>query len=485
MTPAPTADPAASVALRHLKPAQIAAHPRNPRADVGDVTELADSIRSVGILEPLVVAPATDKAGDIVPEKFRLIAGHRRLAAARLAKAKTVPALVRTDLAGDDVAQLAAMLVENLQRVDLTPIEEGAGYQALLEFPGWTAAKIATTTGRSRATIRARVALAGLPEPTQARIHTGQITIDQASELVRYAKDPKALAKLEKAAGTPDWSYTLTRVKDDASKARAVAKALATLAADSPDVRVLSGSDLPTGWRWSATAAISALAGFSPPLDPVVHAETCPGHAVAVEASVEWRGSRAVHLVRPEPVCTTPAAHAEDTDPASVAAAAAEAAEKAAEAELLDQLAPAATLRREHLADCLAHGTGAHPTALDRAREILVRAGRPHPLLGYAAQLLRVPEEDLDASLEELDLGQLVVLADLLQEHGAEEGLAKHVHAWGSRSWTSGYRGRLGTVYGWSWTPAERAAMDRCAAAAADDDDGIVTVDDAGDLDDE
>lgn len=470
-----------TLTLLQLRPAQITTHPRNPRTEVGDVSALAESIRSAGILEPLIVAPATGKTGDIVPEKFRLIAGHRRLAAARQLKVKTVPAIVREDLAGDDTAQIAAMLVENLQRVDLTPIEEGAGYQALLEFPGWTAAKVAAATGRSRATVRGRIALAALPKGTRDRIHTGQITLDQAAELARRAGAPDALRELEKAAGTDGWFYTLQRVKDDEAKARALAKALAAAAEAHPGVRLLSGNDLPHGWRYRLTGVVP-LDRFDPDLDPETHAQACPGHALALEPHAGWRSGRAVYLVDQVAVCTTPEAHAEASDPVAAAAAAAEAERAATHTALLEQLATAATVRREHLAVCIARGTGAHQVALTTARAAVGKAYGAKRRR-YAADLLGTTEEDLEEFLQQLDLPALVVFADIVAAYPTDHDLATSLHAWGPKSWASGYRDRLTDVYGWTWTPGEAAALDftaeQLAAAQASEPD----LDDEGDDD--
>lgn len=153
-----------TVTLQDLKPAQIKPHKNNPRRVVGDLDELAASIGEQGILEPLIVAP--NGTGDT----YVLIAGHRRLAAAKQAKAKTVPCLVRDDLT-DPAVQLEAMLVENLQRADLTAVEEAQAYQQLLEFPGYTQPRIAKTTGRAIGTVRARLKLAQLPKPALSCSH--------------------------------------------------------------------------------------------------------------------------------------------------------------------------------------------------------------------------------------------------------------------------------------------------------------------------
>src|SRR6266581_4172034 len=138
--------------LQHLELGLIHPHKANPRHDVGDVTELAASMKAIGVLEPLIVATGANDFG------FTLIAGHRRLAAAHKAKLKTVPCHVRDDLNTSE-KQLEAMLVENLQRINLTAVEEADAYQALLEFPDYTVDKISKTTGRSLKTVKQRLAI--------------------------------------------------------------------------------------------------------------------------------------------------------------------------------------------------------------------------------------------------------------------------------------------------------------------------------------
>ena len=111
--------------------------PRNLRLQVGDVAEMAQSMRERGVLEPLIVAPGLDEGAGVV-----LIAGHRRLAAARLAKLATVPTIFRSDL-DSEAQQVIAMLIENGQRADLSATEEARGY--VLPNPsgaGWLTADL-------------------------------------------------------------------------------------------------------------------------------------------------------------------------------------------------------------------------------------------------------------------------------------------------------------------------------------------------------
>ena len=197
------------VAITTIRP-----HGANPRRNVGDVAELAASIAAHGLLEPLVVAPMNGS-------EYRLIAGHRRLAAAKHAGLTTVPALLREDL-DTPPTQLEAMLVENTQRVDLTPAEEAAAYKQLVAFPGYTATKAAKATGRSVKTVKSRLAIAELPEATLAKVHAGTMTLGDAEVLVEFAgtDDYDALVR---AAGTANFAFTVTRARENRHRTEALA----------------------------------------------------------------------------------------------------------------------------------------------------------------------------------------------------------------------------------------------------------------------
>ena len=126
----------------------ISPHPQNPRKDLGDLTELAESIRTTGILQNLTVVRNEDYT-------YTVIIGHRRLAAAKLAGLETVPCAV-VEMSEDD--QLATMLAENMQRSDLTVYEQAEGIQLLLDR-SFSISDIAEKTGFSESTIRRRTKL--------------------------------------------------------------------------------------------------------------------------------------------------------------------------------------------------------------------------------------------------------------------------------------------------------------------------------------
>jgi ParB family chromosome partitioning protein len=169
-----TASSASSTETRPVN--DLRPNPLNPRGElhVAGLDELADSIRAQGVLQPLLVTP-----GGVV------VAGHRRLAAARLAGLSEVPVVVR-DL--DAVQQQEIMLVENLQRQDLSAVEEARAYRRLLD-DGHTTAQLARRVGVPAARINARLVLLKLDEQVQWMFHRGDLPLTLASVLVKVA-DP-------------------------------------------------------------------------------------------------------------------------------------------------------------------------------------------------------------------------------------------------------------------------------------------------------
>lgn len=146
----------------------------NIRHELGDLGRLAESIREQGLLQPLLVTPHEGR--------YLLVAGSRRLAAATQAGLGTVPTLIREM---DQRDRLAAMLAENLQRGDLSPIEEAEGYARLLATPPRTSQrKLARLVGTSQPVISKRIALLGLPALTRQAIHDGRLSVRYAEELL-------------------------------------------------------------------------------------------------------------------------------------------------------------------------------------------------------------------------------------------------------------------------------------------------------------
>lgn len=161
----------------------------NLRRNVGNVTELAASIRTIGVLEPLLVTPAADG--------FAVVAGHRRLAAARKAGLEVVPCVVREM---SEVERVIAMVVENEQRSDLSPIESAEGYFRLIGM-GVTQKELAKKVGRSAKHVAARLALLELPRSVRGQVHAGRLGLGAAGALLELVDEPQVIEEI--AAGDP------------------------------------------------------------------------------------------------------------------------------------------------------------------------------------------------------------------------------------------------------------------------------------------
>ncbi len=162
--------------LADIPTAEIRPNPQQPREhfDEEALAALADSIREVGLLQPVLVR-AAEGGG------YELIAGERRWRAARRVGLQTVPAMVRV---ADDAAMLQHAIVENIQREELNPLEEAAAYQQLIEDFSLTHDEVATRVGKSRATITNTLRLLQLPPSIQRCLKDGTIRMGHARALL-------------------------------------------------------------------------------------------------------------------------------------------------------------------------------------------------------------------------------------------------------------------------------------------------------------
>lgn len=180
---------------------RLVPHPNNPRKDLGDLTELADSIKKNGIMQNLTVV-------DNGNGEYTVIIGHRRCAAAKLAGAKTVPCAI---VEMSEKEQLATMLAENMQRADLTIVEQAEGIQLMLDL-GESVSDIAEQTGLSESTVRRRKRLMEFDrDELKAAEQRGATLADYArlDELDLQYRD-EAL----KAIGTNNFDWKTKQIKD-------------------------------------------------------------------------------------------------------------------------------------------------------------------------------------------------------------------------------------------------------------------------------
>jgi ParB family transcriptional regulator, chromosome partitioning protein len=212
--------PEASSAGRGLQRLPIAAIRPNsyqPRSEFDDeaLDALAESIRELGVLQPVLVRPLADADG---AELFELIAGERRWRAARAAGLREVPALVREGV--DDRQALQEALVENVQREDLGPLEEAAAYQQLVDEFGLTQDQVAKAVGRGRPTVANTLRLLQLPAPVQRMVADGLLSAGHARTLLAI-DDRQALEAMAQAAVRAGWSV---RVLEEAVRTAARAE---------------------------------------------------------------------------------------------------------------------------------------------------------------------------------------------------------------------------------------------------------------------
>jgi ParB family chromosome partitioning protein len=186
----------------------LSPNPHQPRVhfDEESLAELAASIAEIGVLQPVL-------ARDMGDGTYQLVAGERRWRAARRAGLQTIPAVVRTT---DDLSSVEQALVENLHRQDLTPLEEAAAYQQLIEDFGLTHEQVSSRVGKSRSTITNMLRLLSLPPAIQHLLADGRLSAGHARALLG-SPDRAFQEHLAKRAVAEAWSV---RAVEDAIRDR-------------------------------------------------------------------------------------------------------------------------------------------------------------------------------------------------------------------------------------------------------------------------
>lgn len=227
VTPEPTAPAVAStVSIDLIRP-----NPGQPRQSFrdADLQELAASIRAHGIIQPVILRPDPEQTGT-----YQIVTGERRWRAAQQAGLHEVPAIVR-ELDDREILELA--IIENVQRVDLDPVEEAHGYTQLVETFGYTQEELARVIGKSRSHLANTMRLLALPEPVLNMLRAGKLTAGHARALIT-AVDPVRLAEQAVARG-----LTVRQVEELARKLPASdrAKAPRRMPEKDADTRMLEG----------------------------------------------------------------------------------------------------------------------------------------------------------------------------------------------------------------------------------------------------
>ena len=190
-----------------LRTSEIEPNRDQPRKAFSDeaITALADSIREHGMLQPILVRPLSTGG-------YQIVAGERRWRAARMAGLDEVPVNIR-ELSDLETMQIA--IIENLQRENLNPVEEAAGYNELIEKFGMTQEKVAKMVGRSRSAVANAVRILSLPERVLKMLENGDISAGHARALLGFEDEEMLIATALRAA---DGGLTVRQVEKAAQK---------------------------------------------------------------------------------------------------------------------------------------------------------------------------------------------------------------------------------------------------------------------------
>lgn len=216
----PDADAAADHATQRIGVAQIAPNPFQPRREFlpEQLAELEASIRENGLLQPLVVRPATARTP--AGAEWELVAGERRWRAVRRLGWTEVPVVVKRL---EDRAMLVLAIVENVQRADLSPLEEAAGYRQLMDEFGYTQQQVAESVGRERSTVANLLRLLQLPASVQRLVSDGRISMGHARAILGLDEE-RQMADLARQAAEQGLSVRAVEERVRARRAPAAAE---------------------------------------------------------------------------------------------------------------------------------------------------------------------------------------------------------------------------------------------------------------------
>jgi ParB/RepB/Spo0J family partition protein len=269
-----------SVGVRIVHVDRIEPNPEQPRLvfEQEALDELSASIREHGVLQPILVRP-------LGPNTYQIVAGERRWRASRLAGLNTIPALIEEI---DDDTALEIAIIENLQREDLTPLDEAAMFNRMVHEHGYSIRKLADKLGKDKGYLENRLRLADAPPEIRELVSLRKDSLSHAYELMKV-EDPKKRRRL--AAQVARGELTLIKLRDkiegrrarpDARTSRAGAEGTRAVAAAAPD------SDQAAGWsdtRPSPTVTDDSLLDAKQGLADAVE------NLVALLRSPELRGA--------------------------------------------------------------------------------------------------------------------------------------------------------------------------------------------------
>lgn len=227
-------------------------HPDNPRKDIGDISELAESIKVKGIMQNLTVVPKPEGKGN-----YTVIIGHRRCAAAKKAGLEKLPCII-AEMTPQE--QYHTMLMENMQRVDLTPMEQAQGFQIMFDDWGYDEKKISDETGFSETTVRHRLNMAKLSKKaveTYERDNGFQLSLSDfyALEKVPTVKERNEILKT--AQSSRDIQFKASAAETKARRDKAADKIIKLLKKARPDIEPLPENTNRWDGSWENLKSIS------------------------------------------------------------------------------------------------------------------------------------------------------------------------------------------------------------------------------------
>jgi ParB family chromosome partitioning protein len=241
--------PTRSVGVRIVPVDRIDPNPQQPRVvfEESALAELAASIREHGVLQPILVRPTG-------PNQYQIVAGERRWRASRLAGLTAIPALIEEI---DDDTALEISIIENLQREDLTPLDEAAMYDRMVHEHGYSIRRLAEKLGKDKGYLENRLRLAGAPAEIRELVSLRKDSLSHAYELMKV-EDPKKRRRLTEQVARGELTLIKLREKIDGRAARTprrVAEVDAGSEATSATVApAADATDLPGGEAWHAVA---------------------------------------------------------------------------------------------------------------------------------------------------------------------------------------------------------------------------------------
>lgn len=241
--------------ITQIKIDKLHHHPNNPRQDLGDITELAESIKAKGILQNLTVVPIRDSAID---EEYYVVIGNRRLEAAKLAGLEELPCQISRFMSLKD--QQAIMLLENMQRNDLTPYEQAHGFQMCLDL-GMDENELKVKTGFSKKTIRQRLKMLELDEDKLKKSMGKGANIQDYIDLEKI-EDIEKRNELLEFIGTTDFRYKLNIALSNQEKIKIFNEQLPRFKENMKQV-----DNIPTGYRYYAFLPANQMEKFDFPKD--------------------------------------------------------------------------------------------------------------------------------------------------------------------------------------------------------------------------